>query len=120
MTFDLILTSPLVRARQTAEILQACGLCDLLEESVYLAPGGDFDSWLKWLQEWQSNQESRLAIVGHEPDLGEWAEKLVWGEVRYRLIVKKAGVIGLFLPEDDPVGQSQLFWLTPPRLLLEG
>jgi phosphohistidine phosphatase len=117
--FDLIQTSPLVRAKQTAEILQAAKLSDQLETNGSLAPGGNFEAWAKGVQQWQKQGGKKLAIVGHEPDLGEWAEQLVWGEVRHRLIVKKASVIGLLLPESgSPVGNSQLFWLTPPKLLL--
>jgi phosphohistidine phosphatase len=118
LSFHLILTSPLVRAKQTAEILQEVGLSQHLEESDFLAPGGDFEEWLDWLAAWRSNKTS-LAIVGHEPDLSAWAERLIWGEVRQRLVLKKAGAIGLTLPETGtPVGNSELFWLTPPRFLL--
>jgi len=120
--FDLIQTSPLVRAKQTAEILQSVGLAKKLEESDYLQPGGDINGWLEWLKSWQAAGKSGsqcLAIVGHEPDLGEWAEQLLWGEPRQSLVVKKAGVIGLLLPDrESPLGRSQLFWFTPPRFLL--
>lgn len=117
--FDLILTSPLVRAQQTAEILQTVGLSKHLETSEFLAPGGDLNAWLNWLEQWQSSDRQSLAIVGHEPDLSTWAETLIWGEARQRLVLKKAGAIGLLLPSDgSPIGQSQLFWLTPPRFLL--
>lgn len=117
--FDLILTSPLVRASQTAEILQETGLSDQMEESHDLACDGDFHSWLVWLEKWRKTGGTRLALVGHEPNLGNWAELLVWGEERGHLVVKKAGIIGLQLPATGmPVGRSQLFWLTPPKLLL--
>lgn len=121
--FDLIQTSPLVRAKQTAEILQAIGLGRKLEESVYLQPDGDMNGWLEWLQSWQKTGKSgnslSLAIVGHEPDLGEWAEQLLWGKPRQSLVVKKAGIIGLLLPDrGPPLGNSQLFWFTPPRFLV--
>lgn len=117
--FNLIQTSPLIRARETAEILKTAGLSKQLEESPYLAPDGDFTAWLVWLQQWRT-ADRQLAIVGHEPDLGEWAERLVWGAPRQQLVVKKAGIIGLLLPEQDsPVGKSQLFWLSPPRFLVE-
>lgn len=117
--FDLILTSPLVRARQTADILKAIGLSFQQEESTDLTPEGNIDSWLKWLQEWQNQGGSSLALVGHEPNLGEWTEILVWGEAKGNLLVKKAGVIGMQLPESgSPIGRSLLFWLTPPKFLL--
>ena len=119
LRFDLILTSPLVRARQTADILKAIGLSTQLEESIDLTPEGKIHSWLSWLEEWQNNGGTNLALVGHEPNLGEWTEILVWGEAKGNLLVKKAGVIGVQLPENgSPVGRSLLFWLTPPKFLL--
>jgi phosphohistidine phosphatase len=120
--FDLILTSPLARARQTAEILQTYKLGSQLEEYQPLAPGGDINVWLSWLQQWRQTGGDCLALVGHEPDLGEWAETLVWGQPRQNLIVKKAGIIGLLLPDNEaasPIGQSQLFWFTPPRFFVD-
>ncbi|MEB3356001.1 MAG: phosphohistidine phosphatase SixA [Synechococcales bacterium] len=119
LRFDLILSSPLLRARQTAEILQDVGLGDRLELTADLAPDGDFDHWLHWLLDQPDRQNLTLALVGHQPDLGNWTERLVWGEVGDRLVLKKAGVVGLTLPNSgSPVGQSDLFWLTPPRYLL--
>lgn len=118
--FDLILTSPLLRARQTADILKKVGLSHHLEESLYLSPGGDIHSWLNWLENWQKNNHNSLAIVGHEPDLSHWAEMLIWGEIKNKIVLKKAGIIGLTLPEKiSPIGNSLLFWLTSPKLLLE-
>ncbi|MCU0526308.1 MAG: phosphohistidine phosphatase SixA [Elainella sp. Prado103] len=118
--FELILTSPLARARQTAEILQSYKLSSQLEESKALAPGGEINIWLSWLQQWRQSGKTCLAIVGHEPDLGEWAETLVWGASHQNLIFKKAGVMGLLLPDaESPIGRSQMFWLSPPRLLVD-
>jgi phosphohistidine phosphatase len=133
LRFELILTSPLTRARQTAEILQACGLSSHLEESSHLSPEGSFYSWLNWLEQKQMlATDTQLALVGHEPDLGQWAEILVWGNKQgsefaensvdsysAALMLKKAGIIGVTLPKDgSPVGRSQLFWLSPPKFLL--
>jgi phosphohistidine phosphatase len=118
LRFERVLTSPLVRARQTADILHDVGLTRRTEESPLLGPGGDFTRWLRWLARWRDQGGQRLALVGHEPDLGEWAERLVWGGVRHQLVLKKAGVIGLTLPaRGSPVGKSLLFLLVPPRFL---
>lgn len=120
LRFEIILTSPLTRARQTAEILKEAGLTDNLEEFQSLAPAGELSAWLDWLTHWSPPEAvGNLALVGHQPDLGNWAETLVWGQVRERLVLKKAGMIGLTLPRvGSPIGQSLLFWLTPPRFLL--
>lgn len=117
--FDCLLASPLVRAWQTAEILAEVGLTDHLEQADFLAPGGTIAAWLAWLPPWRTTEPQTLALVGHEPNLSAWAETLLWGEARGVLTLKKAGVMGLELPESgSPIGNSSLFWLVPPRLLL--
>lgn len=114
--FDRIFTSPLVRAYQTAEILQNIGLCADLEYFSPLKPDGNIQEWLEWLQENGNSQLDNLAMVGHQPDLGNWAEILVWGTIKEQIIVKKAGMIGLSLPLDrTPIGNSSLFLLTSPK-----
>lgn len=118
--FDLILTSPLVRARQTAEILLEHQLSSQLETTDHLTPGGDIYAWLReWWEPQQHPPETSIALVGHEPSLSQWTEILLWGEVKERLVLKKAGIIGLTVPvTGSPVGCAQLFWLTPPKFLL--
>ena len=126
LAFDEILTSPLVRAQQTAEILLSANLAPHLTVTEHLAPMGSFANWLAWLDaNLTQNMNSGgcspnvLALVGHEPDLSQWAELLIWGEAKGVLQLKKAGVIGIEIPDQiDPIGNSILFWLTPPRLLV--
>ncbi|MGB3492271.1 MAG: phosphohistidine phosphatase SixA [Elainellaceae cyanobacterium] len=119
LKFDLIQTSPLVRARQTAAILHDYQLATVVELSSFLAPEGNLQDWLDWLKPWNEDADSTLALVGHQPNLGNWAECLIWGASKEHLVVKKAGIIGLSLPSRGPIiGHSELFWLTPPRFLL--
>lgn len=122
LAFDEILTSPLVRARQTAEILLQANVASHLTVTEHLAPMGSFADWLEWLKSWRRNDGGSakvLALVGHEPDLSQWAELLIWGDVKGVIQLKKAGIIGIEIPDEiDPIGNSLLFWLTPPRLLV--
>lgn len=119
LKFDRMLTSPYVRARQTAEILMEAKLSPRLEEAEFLAHDGKLEDLIDWWQTWKHLPDAKLALVGHEPDLSAWAEQLIWGEVRGRILLKKAGAIGLILPETElAIGQCELFWLTAPRLLL--
>ena len=122
LTFDTVLTSPLLRATQTAEILQEAGLTPTLETFSPLAPNGSIQDWLSWWKNWCQNHpqgEKTVALVGHQPDLGNWAELLLWGNTKEKLVVKKAGVIGLNCPDHlSPLGNSELFLLTPPKWLL--
>jgi phosphohistidine phosphatase len=118
--FETIATSPLVRARQTAEILKATGLSSQIEECAELGFAGDISHWLEnWLEPRKYAPNTPIALVGHEPCLSTWAEILIWGEARTALVLKKAGMIGIKLPETgSPLGRSQMFWLTPPKYLL--
>lgn len=124
LEFHTLLTSPLVRAVQTAEILCQAGLAVRYEPLDALAPDGCLETWLQWLGQWQAEQEpilvnQCLALVGHEPDLSRWAQHLVHGQESGQWILKKAGIIGLELPvAQQAMGHSQLFWLAPPRLIL--
>jgi phosphohistidine phosphatase len=120
LKFDLILTSPLVRARQTAEILQKVGLSQEIKEFTPLANGGDIQAWVKWYTESSyNNDQGCIALVGHQPDLGNWAETLIWGKITGKLLIKKAGVIGLKIPKTgSPVGKSELLVFISPKWLI--
>lgn len=118
LRFDSILTSPLVRSRQTAEILLEMQLSDRIIECVALAPDGDIFAWLNWLEQ-QYSPSTKLALVGHQPDLGQWASILIGNQAQAALVLKKVGIIGLTLPETgSAVGRTQMFWLTPPKFLI--
>lgn len=120
LRFDALLSSPLVRAYETAEILVYQGLAPYFTRHDALAPDGDLTAWLAWLADWQgTHPDSAVAMVGHEPDLSTWAQRLVTGTAVGDWRLKKAGVIGLTLPAAaQALGQSELFWFSPPRLLL--
>ena len=119
LSFDRIYTSPYERADQTAQILQSSGLGTSIERWDTLQPDGDRTRLIDQLN---GDREAgrRVAIVGHEPDLSQLAETLVFGIVQGGLVLKKAGIIGLMAPiEGELVGNCQLFWLVPPRLLMD-
>lgn len=124
---DLVLSSPLVRARQTAELALTAGLAAELELAAALAPLADplplLERWLGPLAPrpgWR-----RLALVGHEPDLSTLAALLIgvpMAQASEALQLKKAGVVLLQLPGQLPagglLGAARLSLLLPPRLLL--
>ncbi|MCB0343965.1 MAG: histidine phosphatase family protein, partial [Bdellovibrionales bacterium] len=64
---DAIVSSSLVRAQQTAEILFEYYPEAELGEDPDLEPGGDIDSLVERLAE--SNEDAVIILVGHEPDL---------------------------------------------------
>lgn len=120
LRFDIILTSPFLRAQQTADILHEEGLGELPIPLPPLAPTGEFTRGMAWLQDWQQNHTTKtnVVFVGHQPNLGQWAEQLLWGKVGDRLIVKKAGIIGIKLGNlSHSETNNELFLLTSPKWL---
>lgn len=115
---DALLTSPIRRARETAMLLFQGGAGPEPEGWDALATGPEVAAILPTLVALRERVTVRAGLVGHMPTLADWAEELVWGQPRGRLVLKPAGVIGLELPDSgSPVGRSDLFWLTSPRLL---
>jgi phosphohistidine phosphatase len=120
LKFDMLLSSPLVRAYQTAEILQQAGLAKTIETFAPLKPDGEIAEWIEWLQQYQlQHADAKIALVGHQPDLGNWAEMLLWGTIKGQIEVKKAGIIGLKIPQvGTPIARSTLFLHIPPKWLI--
>jgi phosphohistidine phosphatase len=114
--FEHLLVSPLVRAQQTAVILEKCGLAKTFETYLPLAPGGSLE---QFRQEWLSRPEIKnVALVGHEPDLSGWAEMVLLGEVHGVLQLKKAGLIKISLEEPER-DKGKLVLVLSPKVLLE-
>ncbi len=110
-----LISSPLVRARQTGEIAVEAGLAATLSCSGALAPGADPWPLLRdwWAGEQEAAASSRLVLVGHEPDLSLLACRLI-GAPPGALALKKAGIAVLAWPlvaplsEDAPPAQLRL------------
>ncbi|HYT87755.1 MAG TPA: phosphohistidine phosphatase SixA [Gemmataceae bacterium] len=109
---DLLLTSPLVRARQTADALvhQGTDLVAELQTCDLLAPGGKRSKLAKVLREANHNA---VGLVGHQPDLGEFAAWLI-GSRKINLELSKAGV-ALIRSEEPGKGGGTLIWLVTPE-----
>jgi phosphohistidine phosphatase len=114
VTLDLILTSPLVRARQTADLLhQGLGGATPLEETTLLAPGGRPADLIEFLR--TRKKAGHVALVGHEPDLGQLAAFLIGAKAP--LVFKKGGVCRIDFEKFPPVPPGQLQWFAPPAML---
>ena len=112
---DEIFTSPLVRARQTAEIL-AAGLArgkPAVRTLDALAPGHDPPSVLAQLA--RAVRRRRVALVGHEPGLGELAAHLI-GAGR-ALPFKKGGICRIDVESLASRRAGALAWFVTPKLL---
>lgn len=116
VTIDLVLSSPLVRARETAELVSA-GLPGkpAIETLEALAPGGRAALVIEALAKYARRRLRRLAIVGHQPDLGDLGSRLLGA--RGSLEFKKGGVAFLELDGATPAGPGTLHWMLPPKVL---
>lgn len=111
---DLVVTSPLVRAKQTADVMLA-GLPDApdLVVSEAMSPNGSPAAVAELLA--HHTKLKSIALVGHEPSLGELGAWLIGA--KNPLPFKKGGVACIEMPTLPVVGPGQLIWLATPRML---
>ena len=111
---DLILASPLVRAHETAQVVAAAfDPLPPIVTAASLTPDGQFTGLLADLQ--KQARHGRIALVGHEPSLGEFASRLT--KARCRFEFKKGGVCRIDIESIPPVGRGVLRWFVTPAIL---
>jgi phosphohistidine phosphatase len=110
---DVIITSPLVRAQQTAQIVaEKLKMEESLVEDSRLSPGFSYEDLSEILRE--QAEAVAIILVGHEPDFNKAISDLIGGG---RIICKKGGVARVDLTSSDPP-QGKLVWLIPPKVLI--
>lgn len=113
--FDLILSSPFLRAKQTAEIVaNGLQLKRRLKFSNALAPGGAAAILLRQLERHKPAPE-KVLLVGHEPDLSRLISLLVIGNLQLQLDFKKGGLCKLEAKELRAGKCATLAWLLTPK-----
>jgi phosphohistidine phosphatase len=111
---DVVLTSPLVRARQTAEIVaSAFDPRPSIITIESLAPGGSYASLVADLE--KHGRKTRIALVGHEPGIGELGARLIGS--RHSFEFKKGAVCRIDVDEIPPVGPGDLRWFLTPKVM---
>lgn len=108
---ELLVSSPLVRAIQTAEIFRK--VLDSREEIKIcpaLQPGGHPAELFKSLGKTRANE---IMFFGHEPDMGELAAKLIQAGADFHLPFKKAGVCRIDVSQLPPAGGVMKWFITP-------
>lgn len=117
LKFDLILSSPYLRAKETAEIV-AETFCKpkLLELTRTLAPDGNPKELIEELNE-NHRRCKRVLLVGHEPYLSSLGSLLLSGHTDISLTLKKGGVCALALDKLQYGRCASLEWLLTPAQL---
>jgi phosphohistidine phosphatase len=110
---ERIVTSPLPRALQTAEILAAgLGLVDRLEIAEPLSASSSAERIRDWLP---TREESSLMLVGHNPSLSRLVGLLVTGEDLMPVCELDKGGVAAFRPGE--AGGLVIDWIATPKLL---
>ena len=110
-----LLTSPYVRARDTAAILAKAARHSKARECIELAAG---EAALKTFELLRTRKEKTVVLVGHEPNLSEFLSAALAGQsVRLKIEFKKGGAASIEFARNIQPGDATLRWMLPPRLL---
>lgn len=113
----LVLTSPLVRARDTAAIFARAARWPEAVECEALSPGASPQEVLEALRR-QSGKAECIAVVGHQPHLGRLLALCLRGNAHAGgFELKKSAVVCLHFQGLPRAGQGVLEWSLPPRVL---
>lgn len=111
---DLLATSPLVRAVETAAVVAEAYEDLVIVDAPPLAHGGSPEEVRAWIA---GRPEQRIGVVGHEPDLGQLISWFVFGSPSAGTSLKKGGACLLRFGGPPQRGAAELRWLLPPKVL---
>jgi phosphohistidine phosphatase len=115
LKLDRIVTSPLPRARATAEIIaDELDMREILETSNVLQTVSSAATVERWLRE---RNDNRLMIVGHNPTLSDLVSLLVLGATQPPVCDLKKGGIAALTRAAAATGLYEVHWIAPPRLI---
>lgn len=117
INFDMILTSPLTRARETAEIVaRGLKLQDHIRFSEHLAPSGSMEELVHQVNMIRPAHES-VMLVGHEPYLSGFVSLLCTGGPGLPMVFKKGALCRLDVQILACGKCAALDWLLQPRVI---
>jgi phosphohistidine phosphatase len=113
---DWIVTSPLLRAAETAEMVADAFPPGVpMDFSEGLKPGAAPETLIDFLA--RHLERRRVLVVGHEPDLSQMAARLVGAGRHANLGFKKGGCCLIRFTEFPPKSPGELVWWLTPRIL---
>jgi phosphohistidine phosphatase len=111
-----IFTSPLRRARETAEIVAKSLKIPIFEEWDELKPDGNKTGLYRKLARLERN--SRVMLVGHEPYLSSMIGEII-GATTSRIVLKKGGLGEVRINSFSPHISGELRWLLTPKMIVK-
>lgn len=114
--FDFLVSSPLKRARESADIIaQAYRWAEEPQIAAELGHGFSVAAVVKLLAKFPP--DSRVALVGHEPDFSQLATALIGGKTGLGIQIKKSGIVGIRFEGPAEPGAGILLYLLKPSQL---
>lgn len=114
IAFDQILSSPLTRTKQTTDVLvESMKSKPSVAYVDALAPAGTPSAVMQEIA--KHAKKARVALVGHEPNLGELAARLIGA--RTPLEFKKGAICRIDFEVLPPKGTGTLRWFVTPKML---
>jgi phosphohistidine phosphatase len=116
-SFDVILSSPLKRADQTATIVaHAVGYKAKIEYSDLLRPGAQIGTLMSSLAKYGNKEKQSILLVGHEPDMSKMISSLI-GTSPDSIEFKKSALCNIEVTSFTAKAKGKLVWLLQPKLL---
>jgi phosphohistidine phosphatase len=112
---DLLASSPYTRTMQTAELVAEAYDIDDIKKVDALVPDTPLEQFLSWVQ--RRSTARVVAVVGHEPHLGELVTWLLSGIRESRVEMKKGGACLIEFQGQPGAGLGVLQWLMAPGQL---
>jgi len=113
---ELAATSPLLRCRQTAELVaKHSPQRPRIIERTELEPNSDLEGLMHWTRAHAGDLE-QLAWIGHAPDVGQMAASLI-GDARGAIRFAKGAVAAIRFEGPPRLGQGELQWLVTAKIL---
>lgn len=130
LKFDVIASSPLKAAYQTAEIVSsAWSQLKAKDKGKNIMTGNNIEKWdelkpegkreLLWKRLSNINSHSSILIVGHEPQIGEMISEIMLAghDDKGNIRLKKCGLAKVEILSFKPRIKGQLDWLITPKML---
>ena len=114
---DLLVTSPYLRAKQTALIFQRSLKIPRRMEVMELIPSAPPVAFAQWLRA-NAGMATSVLVIGHEPQLSVFASWVLSGQMQSFIDLKKSGVVGIDIEslQDIHGATGDLKFLIPPKI----
>ncbi len=112
---DVIITSPLVRAKQTTKLLAVHFPKTEIVSSLALTPLANPNEFAKWCKEHLKKKTKKIIVVGHEPHLSIFASWLLFGIYQSKIKIKKGGCLSISVEDSIRPESGTLNWALTPK-----